>query len=177
MTLVGSGSRGVSAPFDPLYLRRCFGKFATGVTVVSLAVDGRPHGLTVNSFASVSLDPPLVLICVDKRSKAAAGLSGTCFAVNVLSAAQENLAWHFAGKSRLGEIAWEAAGDVPCLPHSLARILCRPWSRVDAGDHFVVVGEVYEFTSGETEPLAFFAGRFARLQTGAPSGERSPSGN
>ena len=169
-------TRGSSPPFDPVHLRSCFGKFATGVTVVSLAVDESPHGLTVNSFASVSLDPPLVLVCVDKRAKAVGSLLGTRFAINVLSAEQENLAWHFAGKPRVSEITWEDARGVPCLPHTLARILCRPWSTVDAGDHFVVVGEVYEFTSGEIEPLTFFAGRFARLRMGAPDRARSPSG-
>tara|TARA_R110002020_G_scaffold184947_2_gene382342 strand:- start:56101 stop:56607 length:507 start_codon:yes stop_codon:yes gene_type:complete len=150
--------------FDPGTLRNCFGKFATGVTVVSLQLDGKPHGLTVNSFTSVSLDPPLVLVCVDKRSKAVEALKAFPFAINVLSAEQEDMAWHFSGKPRIRDIGWQYdATGVPFLQDTVARILCQPWSIIDAGDHQVVVGQVYGVHSIEIGALAFFAGQFSKI--------------
>lgn len=155
------------AAFDPGTLRVCFGKFATGVTVVSLVIDGQPHGLTVNSFTSVSLDPPLVLICVDKGSKAVDALGQSPFAINVLTAEQEDFAWHFAGKSRFADVAWcYGKGNLPFLPDTLARIFCRPWSVNDGGDHLVVIGRVFDLHSSENDALAFFSGRFSRLEPG-----------
>ncbi|MEC9264881.1 MAG: flavin reductase family protein [Pseudomonadota bacterium] len=164
-----SSLRGESAraAFDPRSLRACFGKFATGVTVVSLLIDGKPHGLTVNSFTSVSLDPPLVLICVDKGSKSADALGRAPFAINVLTAKQEDYAWHFAGRALFTDIPWHHGQDgLPFLPDTLARILCAPWSVNDGGDHLVVIGKVFDIHSSENDALAFFSGQFSRLQPG-----------
>lgn len=155
------------AAFDPRVLRACFGKFATGVTVVSLLTEGKPHGITVNSFTSVSLEPPLVLTCVDKGSRAAAALAHSSFVVNVLSAEQEDFAWHFSGRPRLSSVPWcHSSSELPFLPGAIARIFCTPWSVADGGDHLIVIGKVFELDSSEDDALAFFSGQFSRLPPG-----------
>jgi flavin reductase (DIM6/NTAB) family NADH-FMN oxidoreductase RutF len=153
-------------------LRRCLGHFATGVTVVSydIAVHG-PRGLTVNSFTSVSLDPPLVLICLAKRSRAVAHLPGSPFAVNVLSAGQQHLAWHFAGKPVPATPVWRRVRDIPLLEQSLAWLTCAPWSVHEAGDHVILIGKVIEFGVNQQEPLCFYRGEFASVVP-SPAGRR-----
>ncbi|WJR80836.1 flavin reductase family protein [Bradyrhizobium sp. NP1] len=142
-------------------LRRCLGHFATGVAVVSYetATQG-PRGLTVNSFTSVSLDPPLVLICLDRRSRAIEHLPGSPFAVNVLAADQRHLAHHFAGRVTETAPAWRRVGGVPLLDRSLAWLTCAPWSNHEGGDHVILLGRVTEFGSDPHDPLCFYRGEF-----------------
>ena len=144
-------------------LRHCLGQFVTGVTVVSFMTDEGPHGLTVNSFTSVSLDPPLVLICLDRKTKAYRKLGDRRFAINMLSSEQEDLAWHFAGKPTQSQIAWRNLEDGPCLEESLAVLHCQTWARYEAGDHEIVVGRVADFETNEFDALAFFRGRFSSV--------------
>ena len=98
---------------DPRELRRCLGHFATGVTVITCGVqDGAPHGATVNAFTAVSLEPPLVLVSLDRRSKLCSLLEADRpFTVNVLEAAQKELALHFAGRPNQ-DVVWDADSDV-----------------------------------------------------------------
>ena len=151
-------------------LRRCLGHFATGVAIVTYEADDGPRGVTINSLTSVSLDPPLLLVCLDKRSKAIGWLPRAPFAINVLHASQRSLAWHFAGKRIDGiEPGWSRAGATPRLSESLAWLACEPWSCHDAGDHIIIVGRISEFgmdadfETGAQRPLCFFRGEFVEL--------------
>jgi flavin reductase (DIM6/NTAB) family NADH-FMN oxidoreductase RutF len=102
---------------DPAALRSCLGHFATGVTVITCDGDGSPHGATVNAFTAVSLDPPLVLVSLDRKSKACKYLDGSPFTVNMLTEPQDDVALHFAGRPRIRAPEWKPgeAGLAPRL--------------------------------------------------------------
>ncbi|WP_408011105.1 flavin reductase family protein [Pseudalkalibacillus sp. A8] len=144
-------------------LRNCFGRFATGVTIITWTGENQQkHGITVNSFTSVSLDPPLVLVSIDRNAKAFEGLKGKSFIVNILSEGQEALAWQFAGKERQGlEIQWEESQFGPKLKGAIAKIECTPWKEFDGGDHVLFVGEVKDFSYSDGDGLTFFQGKFS----------------
>lgn len=151
------------APPD-LSLRQCLGHFATGVTIVTYAGDNGPQGVTVNSFTSVSLDPPLVLVCLDRRSRAIPHVTTRPFAVNVLHAQQQELAWHFAGRpTDVRAPPWGADTVAPLLSDSLAWLACEPWVHHEAGDHLIVVGKVVDFGASGHRPLCFYRGQFVPL--------------
>jgi len=153
-------------------LRHCLGHFTTGVTIVSYHSGVGPRGLTINSFTAVSLDPPLVLICLDRQSKAIDIVPRSGFAINVLRASQQNMAEHFAGREHPGLTPeWRTVGDVPLLASSLAWIKCAPWSSHEAGDHVIVVGRVTDFGADGEDPLCFYRSRFVQLGGGlSPAG-------
>jgi len=152
---------------EPRHLRSCLSRFVTGVAVVSYVADGEPRGVTVNSFTSVSMDPPLILVSLARTAKAAGHLSAVPFTINVLKASQLDIALQFAGRPRDGvRVAWHAsAGDLaPVLGGALATFRCRPWQAYDGGDHVLQLGRVAEAdVSGEEEPLLFDRGRFAMV--------------
>jgi len=151
------------------HLRRCLGRFATGVTVVTYRGADGFRGATMNSFTSVSLDPPLVLISVARASRTCDSIDGLPFAINVLRADQMDIAMHFAGRPRAGtRIAWEDPRDEepPTLLDAVAVLRCRPWQRYDGGDHVLQVGEVISTALRDGEPLVFSDGRFTT--TGLP---------
>jgi flavin reductase (DIM6/NTAB) family NADH-FMN oxidoreductase RutF len=146
---------------NPVKLRKCLGEFATGVTVITYAVDGAPRGVTVNSFTSVSMDPPLVLVSIGQWANAATGLKGAPFVVNVLATDQLDLAQHFAGRPHPGlMIPWEPDGGTPRLHGCVARIGCAPWKSVAAGDHILFLGQITECEQREAEALLFHGGQF-----------------
>lgn len=152
-------------PIDPRELRRCLGHFTTGVTVVTCADDdGTPHGATVNAFTAVSLQPPLVLVSLDRRSRLCALLERRPFTVNVLESAQKDLALHFAGRPNQ-DVQWAHDPDhvVPKLAGVLAHIACTPWRRYDGGDHVLYLGEVERFHIHAGQPLLFHTGEFHHL--------------
>ncbi len=152
-------------PIDPRELRRCLGHFTTGVTVITCAgVDGAAHGATVNAFTAVSLEPPLVLVSLDRRSKLCSLLEAKPFTVNVLEAAQKDLALHFAGRPNQ-DVVWDEpnACGAPQLVGALAHIACTPWQHYDGGDHVLYLGEVQEFRLHEGNPLLFHTGKFHHL--------------
>lgn len=148
---------------DTRELRNCLGRFATGVTIItSRREDGEPHGITVNAFTSVSLDPPLVLVSLDRKTRACRYLEGAPFVVNILRADQDDLAWHFAGRPKEGlELEWVAGEDgrPPRLADSLAWIECSPWRSYDGGDHVLYLGRVEKFRYTEGKPLIFYGGQ------------------
>lgn len=150
---------------DPRELRSCLGQFTTGVTVVSCEAGGEPHGATVNSFTSVSLDPPLVLVSLARTTRACGYLAGRPFTVNVLCEDQRDLALHFAGKPGERPPTWEPGGDglAPRLSGSLAWIACAPWRSYDGGDHILYVGEVRGIEHAGGDPLVFYGGSFREL--------------
>ena len=156
----------MTVSIDPRDLRNCLGDFATGVTVVTCYTDdGRQHGATVNAFTAVSLDPPLVLVSVNRTSRMSGFLDGRPFAVNVLQLDQRDLALHFAGRPCVDDIPWETdcSHGAPRLLGCLASISCAPWCSYDGGDHVLVLGEVQEFHRTSGAPLLFHTGQFQQL--------------
>lgn len=150
---------------DPKKLRQCLGHFATGVTVITCHDENEtPHGATVNAFTAVSLDPPLVLVSVDRRSRLCGLIDSRPFTVNVLESSQKELALHFAGKP-CQEVRWAPnnACGTPRLDGTLAHIACTPWRAYDGGDHVLYLGEVQEFLIREGRPLLFHTGKFHHL--------------
>ncbi len=146
---------------DSRHLRRSVGQFVTGVTVVTYDLDGSPRGVTVNSFTSVSVDPPLILVSIARKARAAAGLSGTRLVVNVLAADQLDLARHFAGQRQNGlEIPWSQHHSTPRLRGAVAWIECQPYAEVEAGDHILFLARVMSHRTLSKEPLLFHTGRF-----------------
>ena len=143
------------------HLRRSVGQFVTGVTVVTYESDGRPRGVTVNSFTSVSVDPPLILVSIARTAGAAAGLRGSPLVVNVLAADQHDLARHFAGQYQDGlQIPWSGHHHPPRLRGAVAWIECRPYAEVEAGDHILFLGRVSAHRTLSKEPLLFRTGEF-----------------
>lgn len=154
---------------DPRTLRDALGCFATGVTVVTcLDAEGQPVGLTANSFTSVSLDPPLLLVCVAKRAASADPLSSADhFAVNVLETGQQPASITFSTRveDRFGQTAWSLGEHgVPVLLDSLSVFECSRHAIHDAGDHFILIGEVKKATfEPGLDPLLYFRGSYRRL--------------
>jgi flavin reductase len=155
-------------------LRATLGTFATGVTIVTCEVDGQVHGATVNSFTSVSLEPPLVLTCLSKRSKACTYLQGRNFTVNILSADQQLHALHFAGRPQDALVTAFEDGDVaPRIQGCVAYVSCLPWKVYDAGDHDLIIGQVADIEVCDnvagSQPLLFYRGAFWRLGSASDS--------
>ena len=144
--------------------RACMGNFATGVTVLTYEVDQHLHGATVSSFTSVSVDPPLVLVCLNKKAKAAEYLGDRPFTVNVLTVSQRDHALHFAGREQPHlDLQFQETPNGPRIEDCLAYVTCEPWRIHDAGDHVLVLGEVVDIEMGEEEPLLFYRGSFWSL--------------
>jgi flavin reductase (DIM6/NTAB) family NADH-FMN oxidoreductase RutF len=153
---------------DPRTLRDALGCFATGVTVVTCLHEGEPAGLTVNSFTSVSLDPPLLLVCVHKKATSAGALtSAPHFAVNVLQTGQQPASIRFSTRDedRFGTTRW-ACGEAgaPILEESLGVFECERFAVYDGGDHHILVGRVEKASfDASLDPLLYFRGRYRRL--------------
>ena len=158
----GAAKRGLPA------LRVALGRFATGVTIVCCRdVDGRPLGLTVNSFSAVSLEPPLVLWCLRVVSPALdAFLAATHFSINVLGESQVDLARRFA-QTRANKFAagqWSDSVDgTPVLAHCAAVFECEQVSRQAVGDHVLFIGQVLRLRETALAPLVFQAGHYHTL--------------
>ncbi len=154
---------------DPRTLRDALGCFATGVTVVTcLDGDGNPVGLTANSFTALSLDPPLLLVCIAKASASAGPLSKAAhFAVNVLQTGQQPASITFSTRveDRFGRTEWGCGEHgAPVLRESLSVFECARNALHDGGDHWILVGEVKKasFEPG-LDPLLYFRGSYRRL--------------
>jgi flavin reductase (DIM6/NTAB) family NADH-FMN oxidoreductase RutF len=137
-------------------------RFATGVTVVTFQGDDGPRGATMNSFTSVSADPPLVLVSVAKRARSHDDLALRPFCVNILGAEQELLARLFAGAQGLLEPRWVPGARVPRLANPLAWIECDPWRSYDGGDHTLVLGQVTDLGHRDGDALTYAWSRFGR---------------
>lgn len=149
---------------DPRTLRTVFGRFATGVTVVTCTTpDGTPHGATVTAFTPISLDPPLVQVALTRSSKACALLDGASYAVNVLSADQSDLAMHFAGRPGNDPGRWRDGVTAPVLAGAAATFHCRAHRTDEGGDHLLFLGEVVHAESTALEPLLFHDSAFHHL--------------
>ncbi|AUX27559.1 hypothetical protein SOCEGT47_081530 [Sorangium cellulosum] len=157
--------------FDPAEFRKVLGQFATGVTLVTTVQDGAPLAMTVNSFSAVSLEPPLVLFCADRRSRTSAAIEASgVFAVNILRDQQRDVSDLFAGKGTdidrqavLTE-AHVAESGSPILKDVLAFIDCKVEHAYDGGDHIIYVGRALAAGRGEAgAPLLYYRGTYQAL--------------
>ena len=149
--------------------RKALSCFATGVTVITVDYEGEIHGMTANAFASVSLDPLLVLVCVDQRARTHAHLRARKrFGVNILSQGQRRISEYYARTVRTHEEAEREAGaqfertahGTPVLQGGLAYLECRLHTAQDAGDHTIFIAEVEDVVVREGDPLLFFRGEY-----------------
>ena len=157
-----------SPGIDKAQFCRTCAKFPTGVTIVTvLDAGGSPHGMTASSFTSVSLDPPLVLVCVDHRAKVLEHLrQSEHLAINVLSEGQHELSAHFArrGQNRFDGVEWYAGHEgVPLIPGVLASLECRMHRLVDAGDHAILIAEVLNVSHRDGQPLVYYGSGYHKL--------------
>ena len=153
------------SPIDPRDFRNALGTYATGVTIITAAgSDGKPYGLTCNSFASVSLNPPLVLwSLVLYSSSLNAFQNASHFAVNVLGVSQQALANKFAKSSddKFAGVDWTPGlGKAPLLAESVANFQCRSVNRYYGGDHVIFLGAVEAYSYNRKEPLLFARGGY-----------------
>src|SRR4051794_35235099 len=160
-----------NSPIDPRDFRSALGTYATGVTIITAAgMDGKPYGLTCNSFASVSLNPPLVLWSLVLYSSSLSVFQNAGhFGVNVLGASQQALANKFAKSSedKFIGVEWTpGVGNAPLLKDSVANFQCRAVNRYYGGDHVIFLGAVEAYAYNRNEPLLFARGGYGRFVPG-----------
>ncbi len=170
----------MSEAIDRREFRNIVGLFATGVTVVTTRVGENVHGMTANAFTSLSLDPLLILICVDRRARLHPLIqeAGT-FAVNVLHEGQEAISRNFAGQPQQGLsdiLHFSTDGGAPIILGCLASLRCDVRQVLDGGDHAIVIGNVKELIRGDVgaHPLVYFAGKYRRLLVEPDVGPSAP---
>jgi flavin reductase (DIM6/NTAB) family NADH-FMN oxidoreductase RutF len=151
--------------FDARDLRRAFGNFATGVTIVTtLDANGNPCGFTANSFTSVSIDPPLLLVNIAKSAFGCDAFTGSSgFAVNILARDQRDLSNRFAaaGTDKFADQAWSSAvTGSPIIDDVVAWFDCEHFEQVDAGDHIILLGRVMQYSYNTHAPLGFCRGAY-----------------
>jgi len=159
--------------------RKAMAGFATGVTIITIDQEGEVHGMTANAFTSVSLDPPLVLVCVDHRARTHAHLHASKrFGVNVLSSDQQAISEYYAGSKETHQHP-EAAGarfertahGTPVLQGALAYLECRLHSAQSVGDHTIFIAEVEHVEAREGEPLLYFRSQYRDIGAGSKTSE------
>jgi len=156
---------------DKADLRRAFGSFMTGVTVVTARdKDGEPLGFTANSFTSVSLAPPLLLICIDHASENLNSFAGAAnFAVNILAEDQQQISNQFATnvEDRFAGVDWSLSDEGnPILAGTAAHFNCSMHKTVDAGDHVILIGEVTSCAAADKPGLGYHKGKYFSLNHG-----------
>jgi len=157
-----------ATPVDPVLFRRACGRFVTGVTIVTtMDSNGHPHGMTVNSFASVSLDPPLVLVSIDlKNAILGHFLTSSFFAVNILTDQQTELSRRFSSTAadRFDSVSWtRGVTGAPILDGVLTWLECSLTRSFEAGDHHVLIGAVCGAGLSDGRPLLFYNSGYAFL--------------
>ncbi|MEK7727635.1 MAG: flavin reductase family protein [candidate division KSB1 bacterium] len=161
-----------STPYSPTDFRKALGAFATGVTIVTTRAGEVIHGLTANAFCSLSLAPPLVLVCVDKKAQSHDLIvAGECFAINLLNAEQQPLSERFSqnkleGKERYAGVDFtQAVTGAPILANVLSWLDCKLVATHDGGDHTIFVGEVVALGNGEeAAPLLYYRSQYRKLE-------------
>ncbi|MCC5948331.1 MAG: flavin reductase [Nitriliruptoraceae bacterium] len=177
----GAGSSGGEVPVwsggvDPDAFREALGSFPTGVSVMTTVHEGQPHGMTANALCSVSLDPPLVLVCVDDTAVMAGEVAASGrFALNVLADDQQALSDHFADPARpagdagfAGIAVTTAVTGAAILEGAVAWVDCAVTQRVDAGDHVVVIGKVLAAGASDRRPLLYHRGAYGLVPPATP---------
>lgn len=155
-------------PISKEEFRHALGKFASGVTVVTTrAADGHLHGLTVSAFCSVSLNPPMILVCIQKTTGSYHAFQESgAFVVNVLSDSQTEVSNHFAShlEDKFSGIEYEnGIENIPVLRNCLVNLECRLVNSYDGGDHTIFVGEIEKAHIQEGNPLAYFHGNYRKV--------------
>ena len=154
-------------PIDKNEFRKVCGHFAAGVTVVTTTgADGAPYGLTATAFSSVSLDPPLVLVCVDKKSETYPHFASGVFAVNFLAHDQQEISKRFAtsGGDKFNGVPFrQGTIGAPLLAGTIGHLECRIVHTYAGGDHTIYVGEVDNGVTCDAEPLVHFRGAYQRI--------------
>jgi flavin reductase (DIM6/NTAB) family NADH-FMN oxidoreductase RutF len=163
---------GMAAKPDPELFREVFGRFATGVAVITSAGSTGAGGMTANALCSLSLDPLLALVCFENRARTLPIVrEAGSFAVNVLAADQEEVAGVFASKlpeaEKLAGVRHRLRHGVPVIDGSLAWAVCELRELIAGGDHTIAIGGVLDLGLGEGEPLLWYAGRYHRLPASA----------
>lgn len=153
---------------DSRQFRNTLGHFASGVTVITTKHGDELIGLTANAFSSLSLDPPLILVCIDKKSSSIKAFQqGEPFAVNILSEKQVEDCWRFAkkGKDKYEGCAYDLSEDgILLLQNNLATLKCTVAEVLEGGDHYIITGRVKQAAYDDTEnPLLFFRGKVRLL--------------
>jgi flavin reductase (DIM6/NTAB) family NADH-FMN oxidoreductase RutF len=152
--------------------RKAMGCFATGVTIITLDLDGEVQGMTANAFSSVSLDPPLLLVCVDHSARTHAHMyAKKRFGINILAENQREISEYYARPVHTHEHAEEEAGarfdrtaqGTPILRGGLAYLECRLQSAEEAGDHTIFIAEVEDVVVRQGEPLLYFRGKYRKI--------------
>jgi 3-hydroxy-9,10-secoandrosta-1,3,5(10)-triene-9,17-dione monooxygenase reductase component len=161
-------------PIDPSAFRDVCGRFATGVAVVTSFGPEGPSGLTANAVASLSLAPPLILVCFDLESRTLPAVRHSeRFAVQFLAHDQEELAARFASKlperEKFQGVAWSERSGVPVLEGSLGGLGCELRDLLPGGDHLIATGEATDLWTGEGEPLVFYRGDYWALTDREPA--------
>ena len=155
-------------PISPDEFRAALGAYATGVTVVTAIGTNGPSGATANAVTSLSLDPPMMLACLDRGSRTLTAVRAQGrFGVNALAAGQEELAKRFAGKETEAEkwdgVEWSESEELPRLPGALMWVACELRDLIDGGDHLILTGSVLAAESREGQPLLFHRGDYRDL--------------
>lgn len=152
--------------------REAMGRFATGVTIITVDLDGEVHGMTANAFASVSLDPLLLLVCVDRNARTHAHLhTKKRFGVNILAENQRSISEYYARPESTHQRAEAEAGarfdrtvhGTPRLHGSLAYLECKLQSAQEAGDHTIFIAEVEDVLVHQGDPLLFYRGKYRKI--------------
>ena len=155
-------------PIDDAHFRLALSHFASGVTVVTTAHEGQLYGMTVASFASLSLHPPLVLVCIERSVKTHDAISAAGkYGVSILSSAQADISSKFASRSDdkfAGVELIEGDLDVPLIAGALTAIECRLYDRLPGGDHTIFIGEVMKIHTTEGDPLLYFRSGYREIR-------------
>jgi flavin reductase (DIM6/NTAB) family NADH-FMN oxidoreductase RutF len=155
-------------PIDDAHFRLAMSHFASGVTIVTTSHDGKPFGMTVASFASLSLHPPLVLVCIERSVKThdAIAVAGK-FGVSILSSAQADISSKFASRNddKFGGVELVPGEiDVPLIAGALTAIECRVYDQLPGGDHSIFIGEVLKIHTTEGDPLLYFRSGYREIR-------------
>jgi flavin reductase (DIM6/NTAB) family NADH-FMN oxidoreductase RutF len=173
MTTQAPATDTMQTAFSGRDFRNAVGMFATGVTVITTSGEGHGYGMTVNAFSSVSLDPPLVLVCTIAGAAGSEHIARNgCFAVNVLAHDQEPISGYFASRDRpRGRDAFRdvdhrlGTSGAPLIDGVMAHLDCRVHEHYEAGDHDIFIGEVLDiYVNAETQPLLFHGGKYRLLK-------------
>jgi len=157
---------------DPTQFRRTLAHWASGVTIVTALTDHGPQGMTANSFSSVSLDPPLVLVCVDHRARMHQAMRGaTHYGVSILAREQEAVSNHFAGRPvPLAADPFVTFEGMPVIAGALAHLVCRITDAHEAGDHTVYIAAVeHSQYQDAAAPLLYFSGKYRTVADAPPA--------
>jgi len=155
-------------PIDDAQFKLAMSYFASGVTVVTTEHDGKPFGMTVAAFSSLSLHPPLVLICIEKTVKSHDAIAGAGkFGVSILNSKQTDISNRFASRAEdkfAGTEIVRGELGVPLIGGAIMRLECRVSEKLEGGDHTIFVGEVVEANTEEGEPLVYFRSGYREIR-------------